>query len=107
MVRSGKIADTVSRLRFTNWSEIMKHAISHPQLATSMFYDIIKAAEDAAQPLKRLKVKNDQPWMTRSIKLLIKKRQKFFADGNRDEYTKVAKLVKRQVYNRKRTYYRR
>jgi hypothetical protein len=108
MVRSGKIVDTVSRLRNTNWTAcVTKHALTHPQLATSMFYETIKAAEDAAQPLRRLKVKNDQPWMTRSIKLLIKKRQKCFADGNREEYTEVANLVKREIYYRKRVYYRR
>jgi hypothetical protein len=105
MVRSGKIADTVGHLRETNWSTIMRYARSQPQLAT-MLYDTIKAADDAGQPLRRLKVKNDQPWMTQSIKLLIKKRQKCFADGNR-EVAEVANMVKRQIYHRKRTYYRR
>jgi hypothetical protein len=51
-----------------------------------MFYDTIKAA---------------------SIKLLIKKRQKCFADGNRTDYTEIANRVKREIYHRKRVYYRR
>jgi hypothetical protein len=45
--------------------------------------------------------------MTRSIKLLIKKRQKCFADGNRTDNTEIANRVKREIYHRKRVYYRR
>ncbi len=45
--------------------------------------------------------------MTPEIKQLIQKRRKLFRAGRRDEYTAIAIKINREIYKRKRTYYRR
>ena len=54
-----------------------------------------------------LKIRDDQPWMTHSIKQLIRRRQKLLREKKRDEYTRVAHQVSREIYKRKRVYFRR
>lgn len=107
LVRSGKVADTVNVLRNANWDHTAQLAPTDPQLAIDTLYGIITEAQDNCQPLKRLKLRNDQPWMTLSIKNMIAERQKLFRAGNRPAYAAMATKVNRAIHARKRLYYKR
>ncbi len=82
MARTGKVADTVHQLRTTDWSPVISNLRGDPQEAINLFYSSILEAENTWQPLKVLKLKNDKPWMTREIKKLIAKRQRYYKAGS-------------------------
>jgi hypothetical protein len=107
LVRSGCIGDTVNCLRIVDWIPYIERAKVDPQSAADGFYEAIELALDTCQPLKHLKIRGDQPWMTHEIKELINKRQRLLRKKKHAEYTEVAKKVSKAIYIRKRIYYRR
>ena len=107
LVRSGRICETVNVLRNTDWASTLSLAVTNKQLAADNLYYILKAAEDLCQPLRPLKSRNDQPWMTAEIKQLIAERQTLFRKGARAEYKAAASKASKVINARKRIYYRR
>ena len=90
-----------------NWYSITEQLKTNQQLATDLMCETILTAEELHQPLKVLKIRNDQPWMNHSIKQLIRKRQRLFREKKRSEYTSMAKKVNTEIHKQKRVYYRR
>ena len=92
MKRSGTIADTVHQLRNTKWPTIINenklHLAQDNETLQSYFddfYDILEEAQDANQPLKRVTVRRDKPWINEQIKYAIAIRQKLFNQGKQSE----------------------
>ena len=73
LIPSGRISDTVNYFQNTNW-HLIKEEFKTNQ-ATDLMYEAIMTAEDLDQQLRVLKIRNNQPWITQSIKQLIRKRQ--------------------------------
>jgi hypothetical protein len=113
LVRTGKIKDTVAKLRTHNW-ETISYNTNNPQSAFDSFYSTISEYENYCQPLKsKLKIGNDKPWMTSEIKAKIKQRQKLYYDATVNgtetyaNYEKLANEVDRLIKSRKFGYNRR
>ena len=51
-IRSGKLCDTVAKIRAVNWSQTIALLNQDPQSVTDEFYSIIRTAEDLHQPIK-------------------------------------------------------
>jgi hypothetical protein len=60
---------------------------------------------NTCQPIKIVKKKDDKPWMTDEIKILMKKRQRLFHNDQQHEWKQMAKQVKCEIWKRKRQYY--
>ena len=80
LTRGGKIADTIEQIGNIEWDDLIKLNVP-PQTKFDAFY----AIQDTCQPLKIVKFKNDQPWMTTHFKNLITERQKLFHNNKNDE----------------------
>ena len=106
LVRSGRIAYTVDFLRRVNMLPIIDLARRSPERATNHFYQVLQTAQNTCQPLKPLKLRDDQPWMTLEIKQLINKRQQLHQTKKHSEYNKVAHQVIKAIHKRKRLFYR-
>ena len=107
LVRSGLVGDTAHFLRNTDWSPFICSASLYPQQTADEFYTFIKAAEDFCQPLKPLKTRVDQPWMTAQIQQHIAQRRALFRAGKRDEYKMLSEAVEHEIYLRKYNYTKR
>jgi hypothetical protein len=57
------------------------------------------------QPLKSIKLKNDQQWMTPHIKSLIQQRQVLYKNNQIEEWLTTAKQVKKLINKRKKAFY--
>ena len=66
-MRSGKIRDTVFSISNIDFLQLMPEAESDPQKASDLFYERIKRAQDPHQPIKSLKLRNNQTWTTLEI----------------------------------------
>jgi hypothetical protein len=64
-------------------------------------YDTIKDIQDACQPLKTAKLKNDEAWMTPRIKDEITKRQKLYKLVNMVAWKKQFNRVRHLIQVRK------
>ena len=106
LVRSGKIEDTVATIRNVDWSYTMHLAKESPQEATDELYNILRAAEELNQPLKKLRLCGDKPWMNSEIKRLIIKRQYLYKKGDLERWKIIAQKIKRLIDKRKKIYYR-
>ena len=102
LVRTGKIRDTVNKIRSTDWEPIINKLNIDPQAATDDFYSTILTAENYCQPLKICKFRDDQPWMTHEIKNQIKKRQKLFHSSKRDEWKQTCSDIKKEIRKAKK-----
>ena len=63
-------------------------------------------AENTSQPLKTLKIKNDQPWMTIDIKKMIEERQRLYHRKNRSEWKDMSNKIKFEIRKRKKEFFR-
>jgi hypothetical protein len=61
--------------------------------------------QNKCQPLKSIKLKNDQQWMTPNIKSLIQQRQVLYKNNQIEEWLTTAKQVKKLIHKRKKTFY--
>lgn len=74
-IRSGKLSDTIHEIGNINWRELILTNID-VQSKFNIFYDTINNISDVCQPIKSMKLKGDQLWMTDEIKTEINIRQK-------------------------------
>jgi hypothetical protein len=110
MVRTGKIKDTVAKLRTHNWNTLQLNK-NEPQSTFDNFYSTIFEYENYCQPLKsKLIIGNDKPWMNSEIKEKIKQRQKLYHVGlangavAMEKYEKLAREVDKLTKKRKLNY---
>jgi hypothetical protein len=109
VTRGGKIADTIEQIGNIEWDDLINLNVP-PQSKFDAFYDTLNAIQDTCHPLKTVKIKNDQPWMTTHIKNLITERQKLFHNTKNDDnkkWKKMANIIRHQIRKRKKSYYNR
>jgi hypothetical protein len=105
LVKTGKIQDTVHLIRNIDWQPIRKMIQTDLQAATDLFYAAIKTAEDLCQPLKSIKSKEDQPWMTFEIKKMIQERQRLFHSNLKEKWLDISNKIKLKIRKRKKEYF--
>ena len=88
-----------------NWFSDVGHNPSADEMAISFSYELT-SAHDRFFPLKSVKCHySDKPWMTPSIKQLIRDRQKAFHSENVQQWRALRSKVQSEIHHRKRTFY--
>ena len=88
-----------------NWFSDVGPSPSADEMAISFSYHFT-SAHDRSFPLKSVKCHySDKPWMTPSIKQLIRDRQKAFHSGNVQQWRALRSKVQSEIHHRKRTFY--
>ena len=82
-IRSGNINDTVASIRSSDIDS--KIGSLGAQEGMDVFYRELLAAENACQPKRIVKVRDDKPWMTPELKELIQLRQRLYFTGPPEE----------------------
>ena len=108
-VRSGKIRNTVAEIRRVNWQTTIPFSdinfiFSNAQRAYDTFYDTLNNAQNLHQPLRMVKTKDDQPWMTAEIKQLIIERQRLFFQEHGPKWKQMRAKVRALIQKRKKSY---
>ena len=88
-----------------NWFSDVGPSPSADEMAISFSYHLT-SAHDRFFPLKSVKCHYSvKPWMTSSIKQLIRDRQKAFHSGNVQQWRTLRSKVLSKIHHRKRTFY--
>jgi hypothetical protein len=78
---------------------------AHDELASSFTLDLVEAM-NRIFPLKTVKIHpSDKPWVTSTMKNLIKTRQKAFHDGNLRLWRNLRNKVQHAISMRKKSFY--
>jgi hypothetical protein len=87
------------------WFQALNSNCTPDELASSFTLDLVEAM-NRIFPLKTVKIHpSDKPWITSTIKNLIKTRQKAFHDGNLRLWRNLRNKVQHAISMRKKSFY--
>ena len=104
--RTGKISDTVEEIGNINWSLLINSNKHSTEDKFNIFYETVYDIMDVCQPLKKSRIKSDQPWMTEELKALIIKRKKLFKKNHDEKWKHLCNKIKYKINQCKKNYYK-
>ena len=95
-LRTGKLSNTIEEIGKIKWQELII-VQTDLQSKINIFYETIKDIYDICQPIKKVKVKWDQAWMSPEIKNEIKLRQRYFKQNKLLEWKEQRNKVNNMI----------